>query len=327
MQHAMTTRPLGRTGLQITPIGQGCWQFSQRQNVSGMFWPNVSREETAAIVRESLDGGVNWFDTAEVYGWGRSEELLAQALEDNGRRPGDVLVATKWWPTLRGSSSIIETVDDRLAHLRGFPIDLHQVHHPLALSTARGQMQAMAQLVRDGKIGSVGVSNFSARKMIHASSALNDLGLCLASNQVKYSMLDRRIEKNGVLDAALRLGVTIIAYSPLEQGLLSGKFHDDPELIRRRQGFRRFLPWFKRERIEESRPLIEALREIGQGYQASPAQVALNWLINAHGPGVVAIPGATKVKHARDNVKAMSFSLTPDELRRLDELSRRYARF
>jgi aryl-alcohol dehydrogenase-like predicted oxidoreductase len=320
-------RQLGRTGIQVTPIGLGCWQFSQRENLSGMFWPTLSHGEITEIVRESLDGGINWFDTAEVYGWGRSEALLARALQENDRGPGDVLVATKWWPSFRGSSSIIESIDDRLAHLGGFPIDLYQVHHPLAFATTRGQMYAMAELVRQRKIRAVGVSNFGARKMIRASAALQSLGLSLASNQVKYSMLDRRIEKNGVLDAARRLGITIIAYSPLEQGLLTGKFHDDPDLIRRRQGFRRFLPAFRRDRILESRPLVDALREIGARHGASPSQVALSWLVAFHGSMVLAIPGATKVRHARDNVGAMQISLEPDELSRLDELSRRYARF
>ena len=324
---AVQTRQLGRTKIQISPIGLGCWQFSQRENLSGMFWPTVSQEETTEIVKESLDGGINWLDTAEVYGWGRSEAVLARALLDCGREPGDVRVATKWWPSFRGSSSITESIDDRLAHLGGFPIDLYQVHHPFAFATTAGQMASMAALVRQGKIGAVGVSNFGVRKMIRASAALQAHGLCLASNQVKYSMLDRRIEKNGVLDAARRLGVTIIAFSPLEQGLLSGKFHDDPDLIRGRQGFRRFLPAFRRDRILESRPLIDALREIGARYQASAAQVALSWLVTFHGDAVVAIPGATRVRHARDNVGALRFTLEREELDRLDELSRRYARF
>jgi len=320
-------RQLGRTGQKITAIGLGCWQFSQRQNVSGMFWPTLSEEEIDQIVRVSLDGGINWFDTAEVYGWGRSEALLARALRRCGRQPGDVVVATKWWPTFRGSASLLESIDDRLAHLDGYPIDLYQIHHPLALASTAGQMRAMAELVRAGKIGAVGVSNWSARKMERASVALEGHGLHLASNQVKYSMLDRRVENNGVLEAARRLGVMIIAYSPLEQGLLTGKFHDDPDLVRGRQGFRRFLPGFRRDRIIESRPLIAALREVGARHDASPAEVALNWLVSFHGPMVVAIPGATRVRHAMQNLRAMGFTLEQAELDRLDQLSRRFARF
>jgi aryl-alcohol dehydrogenase-like predicted oxidoreductase len=326
MDSGLVTRRLGKTDIRITAIGLGCWQFSQRENLSGMFWPSLDQAATREIVRVSLEGGVNWFDTAEVYGWGRSEAMLADALRAAGRRPGDVVVATKWWPSFRGSTSLAENVEDRQAHLAEFPIDLHQIHHPLAFATTRGQMRTMAALVRGGKIRAIGVSNWGARKMIRADAALRELGLGLASNQVKYSLLDRRIERNGVLDAARGLGVTIIAYSPLEQGLLTGKFHDDPGLVRTR-GFRRYMPWFKRARILESRPLIDALREIGARHGgASAAQVALAWLVSFHGSTVVAIPGATKVRHARDNVGALGIHLDDGELRRIDALSRRCAR-
>lgn len=323
---ALALRTLGRSELRVTPIGLGCWQFSRRNNVSGMFWPSLPQEETRAIVRASLDGGINWFDTAEVYGWGASEASLADGLQAAGVKPGEVIVATKWWPSLRTSSSIVETIDERLGHLGGFGVDLHQVHHPVSLSGVRAQMAAMATLVQQGKIRAVGVSNFSARKMRAAHAALQEHGLSLTANQVKYSLLDRRIERNGTLEAAAELGVTIIAYSPLSQGLLTGVFHDDPGLVRRRQGFRKFLPGFRRKKILESRPLIDALREIGARYNASAAQVALSWLVHFHGDGVVAIPGATKVRHAVEAAGAMGFVLEADELQRIDELSRRFAR-
>jgi aryl-alcohol dehydrogenase-like predicted oxidoreductase len=328
MDDALAKRSLGRTNIRITAIGLGCWQFSQRENLSGMFWPSLDQATTREIVRVSLEGGINWFDTAEVYGWGRSEATLADALRTAGQRPGDVVVATKWWPSFRGATSLYENTDDRQAHLAEFPIDLHQIHHPLAFATTRGQMHTMAALVRAGKIRAVGVSNWGARRMVRADAALRELGLGLASNQVKYNLLDRRAERSGgVIEAAKRIGATVIAYSPLEQGLLTGKFHDRPELIRSRQGFRRYFPWFKRERILESRPLIDALREVGARHGgATAAQVALAWLVSFHGPTVVAIPGATKVGHARDNVGALRVTLDDEELQRIDALSRRYAR-
>jgi aryl-alcohol dehydrogenase-like predicted oxidoreductase len=323
---ALQLRQLGRSELQVTPIGLGCWQFSRRNNVSGMFWPSLPQEETRAIVRASLEGGISWFDTAEVYGWGASEASLADALRAAGRKPGEVIVATKWWPSLRLAHSIEETIDERLAHLGGFGVDLHQVHHPLSFSGVRAQMEAMADLVQRGKIRAVGVSNFSARGMRAAHAALLERGLFLTSNQVSYSLLNRRIERNGTLAAARELGITIIAYSPLAQGRLTGVFHDDPGLVRRRQGFRRFLPGFRRKKILESQPLIDALREIGARHGATAAQVALSWLVHFHGDAVVAIPGATKVRHAVEAAGAMDFVLEAEELRRIDELSRRFAR-
>lgn len=180
-------------------------------------------------------------------------------------------------------------------------------------------MDVMADLVEQGKISAVGVSNFSARSMRRAHAALARRGLPLASNQVKYSLLDRRIERNGVLDAARELGMTIIAYSPLEMGLLSGKFHRDAELLKSRPIGRRFA---LRRKIERSRPLVAALEEIADRRGVTPAQVALNWIINAHEDTVVAIPGASRPPHAQESAGAMAFILTQEEISRLDELTR-----
>jgi aryl-alcohol dehydrogenase-like predicted oxidoreductase len=323
---ALPPRLLGTSDLRVTPIGLGCWQFSKRRGLAGKFWPTLEQETIRGIVKASLEGGVNWFDTAEVYGWGLSEEALAEALRDCGASPGSVIVATKWWPALRTARSITATIDERLARLGGYPISLYQVHQPFALATVGAQMAAMAQLVKAQKVRWIGVSNFSADRMRRAHAALRAQGVALVANQVKYSMLDRRIEHDGTLETAKELEIAIIAYSPLEQGLLSGKFHDDPELIRRRVGFRRFLPAFQRSTIRETRPLIDALRQIAQRHGRTPSQVALNWLLTFHGDIIVAIPGATRIEQAVENVGAMTFRLSDDDLHRLDELSRRYAR-
>ena len=155
--------------------------------------------------------------------------------------------------------------------------------------------------------------------MRQAHEALARRGLPLASNQVKYSLLDRSIERNGVLDAAKELGVTIIAYSPLEMGLLTGKFHQDPELLRRRPIGRRFS---LRRKIERSRPLITTLEEIAGSHGVVASQVALSWLVNFHDDTVVAIPGASKAEHARESAGAMALTLTEKEMGRIDELTR-----
>ncbi len=182
-------------------------------------------------------------------------------------------------------------------------------------------MKAMAQLVEKEKIRFIGVSNFSANKMRKAHEALSKRGLGLISNQVRYSLLNRKIETNGVLDTAKARGISIIAYSPLAQGLLSGKFHDDPELIKKSPGFRKYMGAFKPKGLEKSRPVIEALKKLAKKYQASPSQIALNWAIQFHGDMVVAIPGATKAEQAKDNADSMKFRLTQDELDYLDKVS------
>jgi aryl-alcohol dehydrogenase-like predicted oxidoreductase len=284
----------------------------------------MEQETINEVVRASLDGGVNWFDTAEAYGGGRSEESLAQALRAANRRNGDVIVATKWWPTLRTARHLRISVNERLRRLGGFGIDLHQIHHPAALTSTRAQMNAMADMVGDGRIRSVGVSNFWASRMRASHFALQDRGLVLASNQVRYSLLDRKIESNGILQSAKELGITLIAYSPLAQGLLSGKFHDRIEDVRQKAGPRKWMPQFGARGLEKSRPVVEALKSIASAHGVTPSQIALAWLLQFHGDTIVVIPGATKVRHAQDNVGAMDVRLTPSELTHLDEISRRF---
>ncbi|MEW5742392.1 MAG: aldo/keto reductase [Myxococcota bacterium] len=315
----MALRRLGRTGAEVSSIGLGCWQFSEGFGLVGGFWPALPQDEVKAIVEKSLAGGITWFDTAEAYGNGRSEEALSRALQAAGKKPGDVFVATKWQPVGRTVSSLKGTIDERLRRLSPFPIDLHQVHQPYGFSSVEAEMEAMADLVAEKKVRFVGVSNFNEGRMRRAHAALAKRGLTLASNQVKYSMLDRRIEMNGVLSAAKELGVTVIAYSPLEQGLLSGKFHRDPSLLEK-VGVRKWTRGFRT--LNRSRPLIDELEKVAQAHGATSSQVALAWLTTFHGDTVVAIPGATKVKHVEENVGAMRLTLSRQELDKLDELSR-----
>jgi aryl-alcohol dehydrogenase-like predicted oxidoreductase len=147
-----------------------------------------------------------------------------------------------------------------------------------------------------------------------AHEALRRRGLPLVSNQVRYSLLDRRIETNGVLETARELGVSIISYSPLAQGILTGKFHERPELIRSKPGYRKYMRAFRPAGLEESWPLIQALREKAEKYGRTPAEIALNWLINAHGEVVVAIPGATSAAQARGNAGSLAFTLSGEDI-------------
>ncbi|MEJ2008889.1 MAG: aldo/keto reductase [Acidobacteriota bacterium] len=317
-------RFLGRSPIAISPIGLGCWQFSEGRGLAGRFWPALPQETANQIVAASLDAGINWFDTAEVYGGGRSEAALAKALTAAGKKNGDVVVATKWWPMWRTAGNIKATIGARQSRLASFDIDLYQIHQPFALASTAAQMHAMADLVKDQRIRTVGVSNFSAAKMRAAHQVLATRGIDLVSNQVRYSLLDRRIEKNGVLKAAKELGITIIAYSPLAQGILSGKYHRDPDMIRSRPGPRKWMTAFRRRGLDRSRTLVAALEEIAGAHGATPSQVALNWLANFHGDTVVVIPGATSVAQAEENAGAMSFRLSDQEMKRLDELSQAF---
>jgi aryl-alcohol dehydrogenase-like predicted oxidoreductase len=328
----MVARRLGRTEIEVSPIGLGCWQFSQGKGFTGSMWSVLDQATIDAIVRAALQGSVTWFDTAQAYGNGQSERTLGTALHDSSVRPGEVVIATKWTPILKTASDIPRTIGVRLACLNGYPIDLHQIHIPWSISSIQAQVTEMAKLVRAGKIRAFGVSNFSAAQMARASAAAASQGVTLASNQVSISALDRRIERNGVLDLARRSGVTLIAYSPLAQGVLTGKFHDDPRLVRSLPAGRgsRLSPanrGFRTENLRRTAPLMEALRAIATSHGATPSQVALSWLLRFYGDAVVAIPGASRPDHARDNSAAMDLDLTENEMARIDEVSRRVARF
>ena len=313
-------RPLGRTGMMITPIGLGCWQFSKQKNMAGKFWPTLENDLIEKVVSLSLEGGINWFDTAEVFGNGASETALSKALQAAGKKPGEVYIATKWWPIFRFASSITKTIHERIRNLAPYPIDLHQVHQSWGFSSEQSEMEAMAELLDRKLIKNIGVSNFSAKQMKNAWETLDKKGIPLASNQVRYSLLQRRIESNGVMDLAKKLGITIIAYSPLAQGLVTGKFHDNPELIKN-TGFRKYSSPFKPEGLRKSLPVVLLVKELALKYNVTPAQVALNWLIHFHGDAVVAIPGATKEIHAKENTGAMSFRLSDEDMVKLDKES------
>jgi len=318
---AATLRKLGHSDLLVTPIGIGVMQFAAGGGFFLFMFENTSQTEKDEIIRTALDGGVNWFDTAELYGAGRSERALAKALENNDVPDAEVIIADKWWPFPRFASSISRTIDTRLLNLAPYTIDLHQIHWPNSLSPIEAQMDQMADLVEAGKIRAVGVSNFGADYTHKAHDALAKRGLGLASNQVQFSLVDRSIESNGILQAARDLGVTIIAYSPLASGLLTGKYHKDPKTL---SG----TPFGRRIRlsgqIEETRELIEALAEIAGSHNVTIGQVALNWVIHFHGDVIVAIPGASKVSHARESAGVLDFRLTDEEMDRLDELSKKY---
>jgi aryl-alcohol dehydrogenase-like predicted oxidoreductase len=312
-------RQLGQTDIQISPIGLGCWQFSDGKGGARGSWDPVPAEETNGIVQAALNGGINWFDSAELYGYGASERAIVRALKLAGKSDSEVIVATKWSPIGRTARSIGRTIGERQECLNGYTIDLHQIHAPYGFTTRRSEMNAMADLVEAGNIRSIGISNYNARQMRQAHKVLLTRELRLTSNQVRYNLLNRSIESNGILDTAKELGVTIIAYSPLDSGLLTGKFHKNPELLDSRPRLRRYQ---LRRRIESSRELINALEAIARSRGVTASQVAINWLINFHGNTVVAIPGASKVRHAEQNVGAMTFTLSDAELSRIDNLSK-----
>ena len=217
-------------------------------------------------------------------------------------------MATKWLPIGRTAANIERTIGKRLEALRLFPIDLHQIHlNRGGLSSIRAQMRAMARLVEAGKIRAVGVSNFTTSQMKTAPDELAKHGIPLASNEVQVNLLHRRIETDGMLDTARRLGVWLLAFSAQRQGILTGKYHADCSLI---AGV-------------HPQPLIGATAEIATAHKATVGQIALAWLVDFYGGTVIPITGAFKPHHAHDSAGALHVHLSAKEPQHLAKVSDR----
>lgn len=290
-------------GVRLSAIGLGTWQFGSSEWGYGS---DYAREEAGAIVRRALELGVNVIDTAEIYGLGRSERIVGDAIK--GHRDG-VFLATKLFPV--GLPFQVAGRARRSARRLGVDhLDLYQLHWPSPLFPPGSTMPRMKRLVVAGLVGHVGVSNHSLEGWQAAERAL---GGTVLSNQVQFSLVNRAPERD-LLPWAQQQGRVIIAYSPLAQGLLSGRYQHSPP-----RNFRRVRRAFSTESRERAQPLISALGEIGARQGATHAQVALAWLI--HKPNVVAIPGASSVRQLEENAAAADLELSDDDDARLTALA------
>jgi aryl-alcohol dehydrogenase-like predicted oxidoreductase len=309
---------LGKTDIEISPIGFGAMEFSGGKGMIKYLLSAVPYETQNEVIKVALDGGMNWIDTAEMYGSGESERAVSHGLQAAGISPGDVMITTKWMPVMKRAKSMRKSAAKSTRRLDPYPIDLYLVHRPESLSSVETQMDEMANLVDSGIIRAVGVSNFSANRMRKAHEALGERGIPLAANQVHFSLVKRSIESNGVLEAAKELGITIIAYTPLGQGSLTGHLHKNPELLEEMPRFRRSR---LRGRLKKTKPLVDALEAIALEHEATIAQIVLNWTVNYHGDTIVSIPGATKTYQAKDNANAMRISLSKEQMETISTLS------
>jgi aryl-alcohol dehydrogenase-like predicted oxidoreductase len=266
-------------------------------------------EEEQRAFAASLAAGVNFFDTAAMYGGGASERRLGELARDQ-----DVLIASKFpGNILFRAEQFPNELEGSLDRLGRSSIDLYQHHFPFRWVSIPQLMDRMADAVEAGKIKAVGVSNYSAEQMRVAHEALAKRGIPLASNQVEYSLLRRKPETNGVLDACRELGVTLIAFQPLASGALTGKYSGGV----RPTGLRRFTPNFRGKGLEAVEQVVNLLRVIGDRYGKSPAQVALRWLIESE--NVLPIPGAKNAWQAAANAEALTFCITPEEIDSLNQ--------
>jgi aryl-alcohol dehydrogenase-like predicted oxidoreductase len=283
---------------KISKIGLGTWQFGAKEWGYG---DDYARQQARDIVRRAVDLGVTLFDTAEMYGFGRSERILGEALGD---QRGSVFVATKLLPVLPLAPIVEQRGVASASRLGTRWLDLYQVHFPNPVVSDGTIMRGMRTLQRVGLVGEVGVSNYPLARWQAAEKAL---GGRVLSNQVSYSLADRAPEED-LLPFAAEAGRVVIAYSPLAQGLLSGRYDRDNRPANRvRAGNPLFLP----ENLDRAAALIGVLREVADAHGVTPAQIALAWVIR---PAVVtAIPGASSVEQLERNVAAAEIELSDSE--------------
>jgi len=272
-------------------------------------------EEAGKAFHASLEAGIDFFDTAEIYGFGQSERVLGELVNAAGRR---IYVATKYapmpWRFTRGQ--VRRALEKSLERLGLEQVDLYQVHFPGGWIKIETLMDALADAVEAGLTRTIGVSNYNLEQMRRAHAALEKRGLPLTSNQVEYSLIQQSPRTSGLLEACQEMDITLIAYSPLGRGALTGKYRPG----KAPQDARRFYGQFKQDQLEKLGPLLEAMDEIGREHgDKSEAQVALNWLVRQ--PNVFSIPGAKNASQAQDNAAAIDWMMSDEEARRLDDIS------
>jgi len=311
------TIALGQNGPAVKPLCLGTWAWGDK-----LFWnygSDYSFEQLREAFLTAIEVGLNFFDTAEVYGLGLSEEFLGQFRQQIA---APVQIATKYGPLpwRFSAQSVADALTASLKRLQVQRVELYQVHWPFNFFMSQETlMNALADEVQRGRIAAVGVSNYSAEQMQEAHQLLAVRGVPLAVNQVRYSLLTRQIETNGILNMARQLSVTILAYSPLAQGLLTGKYTGGVN-PKKPTGARQFDSRFSANGLKKITPVTSLLQQLAEKYQRTPAQVALNWLI-AQG-NVIPIAGVKTAEQVRQNASALGWTLDAAEFAQLEQASR-----
>ena len=309
-------RTLGNSDLHLTPIGFGAWAIGGG-NWEFAWGPQDDNESIEAIHR-ALDLGVNWIDTAAIYGLGHSEEVVARALKTTSHKP---LVFTKCSMRWHGdrniyrslkAASLAEEVENSLRRLGVETIDLYQIHWPDPDPEIEEGWAALEKLRQQGKLRWIGVSNFSVAQMERARKIAP-----ITSLQPPYSMLRRAIEDE-ILPYVQSHGIGVINYSPMVSGLLTGKMTRERIAAMPADDWRRRAPEFNEPRLTRNLRLVELLREIGSGHSVTPGVVAVAWTL--HNPAVTAaIVGGRNARQVEETVSALTFRLTDAEYKRIND--------
>ncbi|XP_024019244.1 uncharacterized oxidoreductase At1g06690, chloroplastic [Morus notabilis] len=313
---------LGGSDLKVTRLGIGAWSWGDTSYWNNFEWDDRKLKAAKAAFDTSIDRGITFFDTAEVYGsrlsFGaiNSETLLGRFIKERKEKdPGaEIAIATKFaaLPWRFSRQSVLSALKNSLSRLGLSSVDLYQLHWPGVWGN-EGYIDGLGDAVEQGLVKAVGVSNFSEKRLRESYEKLKKRGIPLASNQVNYSLIYRAPEENGVKATCDELGITLIAYSPIAQGALTGKYtpQNPPDGPRGRI----YTPEF----LTKVQPLINRIREIGENYSKTPTQVVLNWLIAQE--NVLPIPGAKNGEQAEEFAGALGWRLSNEEISELRSLA------
>ncbi len=313
---------LGHSTLTVTAEGYGCMGLSE-------FYGPTSENDAEQILHRVIDNGINFLDTADIYGYGHNEKLLGKVLQNYAE--DKVVVATKCGIVrdinnplhreVNNSRDYILRSFEQSAKRLGRRIDLYYLHRviqePASLKEA---MAAMFQLRSDGRIGAIGLSEVSANTIRFAHEQLLELSggqFGLSAVQTEYSLMSRDIENNGVLDICNNLGISVVAYSPVSRGLLSGKLHDLSTLSE--NDSRRYLPRFIGKNLKANNDIVDKIKAFATVIGMTPAQLALAWIIN-NDAGIIPIPGTRTPQYLDENIRAADITLTPEQISTISEI-------
>lgn len=313
-------RQLGNSDMKITPIGIGAWAMGGGGWKFG--WGPQDDADSIAAIHKALDAGINWIDTAAVYGFGHSEEVVGRALAGWAAKPYIFTKCARVWSE-RGEissglnrNSIRREVEASLRRLKLETIDLYQIHWPDPDPNIEEGWSTLAELKAEGKVRYIGVSNFNVQQMQRAQA-----NAPITSLQPPYSLLARGIEES-ILPFASRHKIGVIIYSPMKCGLLSGGMTPERIAAFPSDDFRRGQPDFQEPRLSRNLQLVEVLREIGQRHGRTPGEVAISWTLR-HPAVTAAIVGLRSAKQVDGVINAAWFRLTEDEVREIESFPRK----
>jgi aryl-alcohol dehydrogenase-like predicted oxidoreductase len=306
---------LGDSEVTVPPLGVGTWAWGDRATWGmGGYDTELTGESIRQAWDASIDAGVTLFDTAEVYGGGESERIIGRLLAGDPGRASTAVVATKFMPSpwkLQVERALLSSLRASLDRLGRPAVDLYQIHGPISLRSHDALADALAAAHQAGLVRAVGVSNYSVKETGAMAAALQTRGMRLATNQIEFSLLRRRPETSGLLAACADLGVVPLAYSPIGQGRLTGKY----TAVNPPRGKRQF----SNHPMEVVDRVVAELRAIGEKHGGKlPSQVALNWVM---AKGAVPIPGAKTRHQAEENAGALGWNIDDEDLTRLDGIA------